>query len=220
MKTMKTLSLLVVLMSGVVLAACDPAGTDDSALVGSWLRTRDTGEMRDRWVFDNDGTFTFDENKPDEPQAEDHVTGTYTAADGIVTATATNTLVPGQVRVTFSYHAGPTQFASAALLPRGAHTGVVGVWKGIARSETLGDTSEGPEGNEGEYDFHADGTYRATLTPVDGSAPTVAEGTWTADGGDKLTVTSTNASGTTVQHTFQMLDGAALTDAGRVWQRN
>jgi len=217
---MKIPALLAVLVSGVFLAACDPAGTDDPALVGSWLRTRDTGEMRDRWVFGDDGSFTFDENKPDEREAEDHVTGTYTAADGIVTATATNTLVPGQVRVTFSYHAGPAQFASAALLPRGAHTGIVGVWNGIARSETLGDTSQAPEGNEGEYDIRADGTFGATLTPVDGSAPTVAQGTWTADGGDKFTFTSTNASGTTVHHTFQLLEGAALTDLGRVWQRN
>jgi len=216
---MKIPALLVALMSGVVLAACDPTGADDPALVGSWLRTRDTGEMRDRWVFNDDGTFTFDENKPDEPQAEDHVTGTYTAADGIVTATATNTLVPGQVRVVFSYHAGSTQFASAALLPRGAHTGIVGVWAGIARSETLGDTSEGPEGNEGEYDFRADGSFRATLTPIDGSAPTVAEGTWTADAGDRFTLTSTNTSGATVHHVFQLLEGAALTDEGRVWLR-
>ena len=217
---MKIPSLLAVLVSGVFSMACDPTGSDDDALVGTWLRVHDTGEMRDRWVFGNDGSFTFDENKPDDRQNEDHVTGTYVAVDRIVTATATNTLEPGEVRVTFSYYAGPTQFASAALLPRGAHTGIVGVWEGIARMESPSDSTQGPDGSEGEYEFRADGTFRATITPFDGTAPRVTEGSWTAAAGDRFVLTTTTTSSTTLTHTFQMLDGAALTDDGRVWQRN
>jgi hypothetical protein len=210
---------LAVLMSGLFLAACGPTGADDDALVGSWLRMRDTGEMRDRYTFGDDGSFAFDENKPDDPQTEDHMTGTYTAADGIVTATATNTLVPGQVRLTFSYYAGPTQFASAALLPRGVHTGMVGTWAAIRRTDRLGDTSVGPEGADGEYTFRADGTFHANVTAFDASPTKVMDGSWTADG-DTIVLTSTTASGTTATHMFQLIDGAALTDGGRVWLRN
>jgi hypothetical protein len=217
---MKIPSLLAVLMSGVLSMACDPTGVDDGALVGSWLRTRDTGEMRDRWVFGDDGSFKFDENKPDDRQSEDHVTGTYTAADGIVTGTASNTAAPGQTRVTFSYYAGPTQFSSAALLPRGSHTGIVGVWTGIVRIEQVGDSSESPEGSEAEYEFRADGTFHGTATAFDGSAAKVADGTWTAAAGDEVVLTSTNSSGTSTTHTFRLLDGAALADDGRVWLRN
>jgi hypothetical protein len=217
---MKIPALLAILMSGAFLAACDPAGADDGALVGSWLRTRDTGEMRDRWVFRAEGSFTFDENKPDDPAAEDHVTGSYSTADGIVTATANNTLAPGQTRVTFSYYAGPTQFASAALLPRDARTGIVGVWAGIVRIEQLGDTGAGQEGSEGEYDFRADGTFHATVTSFEDNTTKTADGTWTTDGADRFVLTSSTASGGSTPHVFRMLDGAALADDGRVWLRN
>src|SRR6185503_3777697 len=101
--TMKTPALLALAFATTALAACDSQGGDD-ALVGTWTRLRaDTTEMRDQWAFTADGTMTFDENKPDARDEEDHVSGTYTVSDGIVTATATNTNVPGTVRVTFSY---------------------------------------------------------------------------------------------------------------------
>jgi hypothetical protein len=73
---------------------------------GPFTRLRvDTTEVKDQWAFTADGTMTFDENKPDARAEEDHVTGSYTASDGVIVATATNTNAPGNVRVTFTYYA-------------------------------------------------------------------------------------------------------------------
>ena len=75
-----------------------------------------------RPAFTADGTMTFDENKPDARDEEDHVSGPYTASDGVVTATVTNTNAPGHQRVTFTYYAGSV-FSTHAMRAAAGHDG-------------------------------------------------------------------------------------------------
>ena len=214
---MKTRSMLVILVFGAVLSACGGSNGADGALAGSWIRMRDTGEMRDRYVFGVDGSFAFDENKPDAPETEDHMTGTYEVSDGVVTATATNTLVPGQARLTFSYYAGTTQFSSAALRARAGHTGIVGVWIGIRKIERLDGAAPSPTGGETEAEFRADGSLRWTFTPFDGTAAVVTEATWVAESGDLFRASTSATSSWLV---LKLFDDETLVDASRIWQRN
>ncbi len=211
---MKTKSLLVVLLAGAFPMGCGSNGTDE-ALVGSWIRIRDTGEVRDRYTFGATGAFTFDENTPDAPVTEDHMTGTYEASQGVVTATATNTLEPGRVRVTFSYYAGATQFSSAALRAPAGHTGIVGVWSGVRKTEHLDASSPSPTGSDTECDFRADGSFRWTVTPFDGTAAATTEGTWVAEAGEMVRATAGSS-----ELVLELLDNQALVDAFAIWQRN
>lgn len=210
---MRFRSMLVLLLGGTLLNACNSGGTDD-ALVGAWIRMRTPTEMRDRYVFGADGAFAFDENKPGAPETEDHMTGTYTAANGVVTATVSNTLTPDHARVTFSYYANATQFSSAALRAATAHEGIVGRWTGIRKLEILGDS--GPaSGAAVDVEFRADATYRWTVTPFDGTAAATDEGSWAkqADG-------TFHTTGGTSTYTLDLLDNEALVDAPYLWQRN
>jgi hypothetical protein len=206
-------SLMVLVMAGTLLNAC---GSDGDALVGEWIRLRTPTEVRDTYVFGADGSFAFDENKPGEdPQTEDHVTGTYVATDGVVTATVINRGEPPQARVTFSYHANTTQFSPAALHPVTAHDGIVGTWTGVRKLEILDDTGQSPTGVEVEAELHADGTCRFTSTPFDGTSAVVEVGTWTTDLDDTFLVTL----GSSSAYTFVVLDGEALIDTSYLWQR-
>ena len=206
--------MLMVLVAGAFLTACDSNGTDD-ALVGSWIRMRDTAEMRDRYTFGANGSFAFDENKPDAPETEDHMTGTYVALDDVVTATVTNTREPGQARLTFSYYAGATQFSSAALRPSAGHTEIVGVWGGIRKIEHPDDSASSPTGGNIEGEFRADGSFRWTVTPFDGTATTVTEGTWVAEADETFRATASSS-----ELVLKLFDNEALVDASRIWQRN
>ena len=206
--------MLLVLLAGAFLAACDSNGTDD-ALVGTWSRLRDTTELRDRYVFGVDGSFAFDENKPDAPETEDHVTGTYEASDGVVTATVTNTLVPGPARLTVSYYASATQFSSAALRASAGHTGIIGVWTGTRKTELLDGSAPSPTGGDIEGDFRADGSFRWTVTPFDGTAAVVTEGTWVAEAGEVF-----RASAGSAALVLKLVGNEALVDAPRIWQRD
>jgi len=199
-------------MTGGLSAACGQQQADDS-LVGSWSRLRDgTTEVRDKYTFGADGSFAFDENKPDDRQSEDHMTGTYVASNGVVTATVTNMLAPGRVRLTFSYYAGETEFTTGALLARAGHDGIVGVWNGIVKIEHLDDPAMGTGGAETECEFRADASFRWTTTSFDGSAARVQEGTWIAD----VDGTFRASEGTT----FQLVGNEALAQAGHIWQRD
>jgi len=211
---MKTRSLVAVLVGGFLLAACSSNQTDD-ALVGSWIRMRDATEMRDKYVFGADGAFTFDENKPDDPQTEDHMTGNYAAADGVVTATATNTLKPGQARLTFSYYANATQFSSAAMRARSGHMGVIGTWTGIRKLELLDGSGQSPSGSEFAWELRADGSFRQTVTPFDGADATTTDGTWAAEGGGTFRMTASSS-----DVVVTLLDGQALVVPSQIWQRN
>ena len=123
---MKTPVLLALAFATTALAACDPQGGDD-ALVGTFTRLRaDTTEVKDQWAFTANATMTFNENKPDARDEEDHVTGSYTASEGVIVATATNANAPGNVRVTFTYYANGTVFSSHAMRASGGHDGIVG----------------------------------------------------------------------------------------------
>jgi hypothetical protein len=205
---MKTQSVLVALAASAFLTSCDSNGTDH-ALVGNWVRMRDTTEVRDRYTFGANGSFTFDENEPDAP-----LRGTYEASDGIVTATVTNTLEPGQVRVTFSYYAGATQFSSAALGANPGHAGIVGRWNGIRKIERLDGSAPSATGEELQGEFRADGTLRWTNTLLDGTAATVTEGTWVAEAGGMYRIT-----GSPSELVLELLDNEALVDPLLIWQR-
>jgi hypothetical protein len=219
---MKLPILFAVLVLGSFVTACDPAKTDD-APVGSWIRMRTSLEMRDHYTFETDGSFAFDENKPSEPQTEDHLRGTYVAADGIVTATATNTIATGEVRLTFSHYAGASRFTSAALLPHGARQGIVGVWTGIRKLEVLSTPGQVPQGNVVEYAFHADGRFRQTRTPFDGSATSVSEGSWLEEAGSTYLLSwnadPANPSGAQADQRLRLLDNAALFVDDEIWER-
>jgi len=205
----------MVLLGGLFLAACGSNANDES-LAGTWIRMRTPTEMRDRYTFGADGSFAFDENKPDDPQNEDHLTGTYVADDGVVTAIVSNAATPEtQARLTFSYYANATKFSSAALRASSGHAGVVGVWTGMAKVE-ITNGSQSPLGGAIEVDLRADGTYRWTVTPFDGTATSVEEGTWLVDG-EGVVVTAT-ASGP--GYVLEMLDDEALVDQPRIWQRS
>jgi len=210
---MRAHSMLMVMLAGVFLAACD-SNANDEMLMGGWVRMRTPTEVRDRYVFGADGSFQFDENKPGDPDNEDHLVGTYIAEGDVVTATVSDAATGQQGRLTFSYYANKTQFSSAALRAAAGHNGFVGVWTGTRKIE-LTDGSEGPSGADVQVDVRADGSYRLTRTPVDGTAPAVEAGTWHAE--DDATVRFATASG--FGHTLALLDDEALVDQSVIWQR-
>ena len=211
---MKVRLLFAVCVAGAFMTACDSTKADDG-LIGTWSRMRDATEMRDRYVFGDDGSFTFDENKPDEPQTEDHITGTYVAANGVVTATVTNTLQPGQARLTFSYYANATQFSSAAMRPRSGHAGIVGTWTGVRKLEILDASEQSPSGSGVEWEFRADGSFRQTVTPFDGTAGSTTDGTWVREADGTFRATADNS-----DKVVTLLDGEALVFPSQIWQRN
>lgn len=220
---MKMRFLFAVLSLGALVSACDSSPGGAEAPVGSWIRMRTSLEVRDRYTFKADGSFTFDENKPNEPQNEDHLVGTYVANDGIVTATVTNTPLATQARLTFSYYANDKLFTSAALLPRGGHAGIVGVWTGIRKLELLNGSAQGAQGATAEYDFRADGTFHRTLTPFDGGAASTLDGTWLEEAASTVRLTPTpdpaHPDVTPVDQIFHVLDGAALYTGDEIWER-
>ncbi len=208
---------LAVALAPVTFAACDSQGSDD-ALVGTWTRLRvDTTEMRDQWAFTADGTMTFDENKPDARDQEDHVSGPYTASDGVVTATVTNTNVPGRQRVTFTYHAGSVFSPHAMRAPAG-HVGIVGVWTQTVKIENLDDPNQPVEGGSVTREFRADGTFHWVNTPSGGSEPYTTDGTWVADSADTFRTTTGDAAASV--NVIKLVDGEALIPDGYAWQRN
>jgi hypothetical protein len=207
-------ALMVLLVAGTVLNGCDSGGTDGEALVGSWIRMRTATEKKDQFLFGADGAFAFDENKPDAPGEEDHLTGTYVAADGVVTATASDAS-GALARLTFSYYANTTQFSAAALHPTTAHTGIVGTWTGVQKVELLDGSGQNPGGITVQAQFRADRTYRATITYLDGTPAFVNEGTWVGE-----TDGTFHGVGDGPGFTLVLLDDQALVDPYQIWQRN
>lgn len=213
---MKVRLLFALFVAGAFTTGCDSNGADDG-FIGSWIRMRDATEMRDRYVFGADGSFTFDENKPDDRQTEDHLTGTYVAADGVVIAMATNTnmLQPlGPARLTFSYYANATQFSSAALRARSGHAGIVGTWTGVRKLELLDGSGQSPSGSEVEWEFRTDGSFRQTVAPFDGTAGSTTEGTWVGEADRTFRATADSS-----EQVVTLLDGEALVFPSQIWQR-
>jgi hypothetical protein len=214
--TFASLSLSLALTT-LLAAACDSPPNDDDALVGSFTRLRDgTTEMRDRFTFGADGTFTFDENKPTDRAAEDHVTGTFTAENGIGVVTATNVKDGERVRGTFSYYANHIGLYQPAFHPAGAHTGFVGTWKGVLKVEQLDRPAEAPGGALATFEVRADQTFRRIVSAHDGSTARTVDGTWVAGAGGQIALT--DASGGTT--TLLIVDDAALVQLNDVWHRD
>lgn len=149
------------------------------------------------------------------------MTGTYVASNGIVVATATNTLDGGRARLTFSYYAGDAEFSSAALLPESGNDDIVGVWKSTVKIELLDRPGEIPQGATTTLEFRNDGTFQATSTPYDGSAPSVQDGTWMAEPANALRLTPVSDSATAAPPTriLKVVNGA-IVDSLRIWHRS
>jgi hypothetical protein len=212
----RSLPLSLALMT-LLAAACDSPSNDDDALVGSFTRLRDgTTEMRDRFAFGADGTFAFDENKPTDPAAEDHLTGTFTAEDGVGVVTATNAKDGERARVTFSYYANRFGLYQAAFRPAGAHTGFVGTWKGVLKIESLDRPGEAPGGASATFEVRADRTFQRVVSAHDGSAARTVDGTWAAGAGGQITLTDASGGASTLL----IVDDAALVYPTDVWHRD
>src|SRR5262245_8043402 len=171
MKTNMNRALLGIAAGAALLAACETGKTSDD-LVGTWQRMRDDLTVRDQYVFRADGTLTFDEFKPDDPANEDHVTGTYTATDDTIVLEGTNANGGGRARGTVTYYANATMFATQALRPAGAHTGIVGEWFAIVKSEYPDEPGRPAEGGTVSYQFRSDGTFTGTINNADGTIAT------------------------------------------------
>jgi hypothetical protein len=212
---MKTPVLLALAFATTALSACDSQGGND-ALVGTFARLRaGTTEVKDQWAFTANGTMTFDEYKPDARDEEDHVTGSYTASEGVIVATATNANAPGNVRVTFTYYANGTVFSSHAMRASGAHDGIVGEWTQMAKIENLDDPSALADGSVATREFRADGTFHWVTAPYHGGAAVTSDGTWTAESADTFRTTTTDGS----TNVIKLVDGEALIPDGSFWQR-
>jgi hypothetical protein len=208
-----------------VASACegtDGRGAVTEALVGTWTRDHtEPAELRDQHAFGADGTYTFDENKPTDRTSEDHLAGTYVASDVEVTATAVDSPSGARSRITFSYYANESLFSSHALHPEGAHSGVVGRWRGLLKIENLDEPATTPDGSAVAYDFHADGTFTSTVTLHDGAPPQTFGGTYVMEEGNILRATRTSPPGSivTLGTSLRLLDGVALVDANAIWHR-
>ncbi len=203
---------------GLVFVAACGSGAANQDLIGTWQRLRDDASLRDQYTFGRDGTFAFDELKPDDPATEDHLSGTYQATDRTVVANVTQARDGRPARLTFSWFANATSFSTAALLPTGAHQGIVGGWDGIVKIERLDEPGSIPDGASTAQTFRADGTFTATTTRHDGSAATVVEGTYVEDPPGLFTATAVTATGPSVM-IAQLIDGAALVGPSRIWTK-
>ena len=214
MKTSMNMALLGIAAGAALLAACETSSTSED-LVGTWQRQRDDATVRDQYVFRADGSLTFDEFKPDDPASEDHVTGTYTATDDTIMATATNAKDGVRVQIAFTYYANATMFVTQAWRPTGAHTGIVGEWTAIVNLVFPDEPARPAEGGTATYQFRADGTFTATSTRADATIVT-EHGTYHQETPGVFQIIPT---GQTVGRSLQMIDDDALVFPTRIFQR-
>jgi hypothetical protein len=183
----------------------------DPALVGTWTRRdEETGEVEDRYLFDAEGGFHFDEFTGTD--SEDHIAGTWNTGGGVLTMIAPDDQDPSiEYHVEISYHAGADRFAWGALLPDGAHDGVLGTWNGSTRIEarTQGHDPE-LSGSALRLTVREGGGAEVRLTPVGEDARTY-DATWSEaeEGGIEIEFTVGQV---TIHSTFELIDGAALGD--------
>jgi hypothetical protein len=214
MKTRMHNALLGIAGCAALLAACETTDTG-ADLVGTWQRQREDATVRDQYVFRPDGTLTFDELKPDAPASEDHITGTYTVTDHTLTAMGTNTKDGARAQIAFTYYANETAFATQALRPTGAHTGVVGEWAASVKVEFPDEPARPAQGGTATYQFRADGTFTAAIEDADAGMET-ERGTYREETPGVFRVIPT---GETVGISLQMIDDAALVFPTRIFHR-
>jgi hypothetical protein len=215
MNTNRKKALLGIAAGAALLAACESSNTSGD-LVGTWQRLREDATVRDQYVFRTDGSLTFDEFKPDDPASEDHVTGTYTATDDTVVATGTNAKDGARSQGTFTYYANATVFATQALRPTGAHTGVVGEWTATVKLAFPEEPARPAEITTAIYQFRVDGTFSAT-TASTGATTVTDQGTYHQETPGVFELISTGA---TIGRSLQMIDDAALVFPTRIFQRH
>jgi len=215
MKTNMSKALFGIAAGAALLAACETSPTSGD-LVGTWQRQREDATVRDQYVFNADGSLTFDEFKPDDPASEDHVTGTYTATDDTIVATGTNAKDGARSQGTFTYYANATMFATQAWRPTGAHTGMVGEWTASVKRLFPDEPARPAEESTATYQFRADGTFTSTSTHPDGTIVT-EQGTYHEGTPGIFQMIPTGA---TVGRSLQMIDDAALVFPSRIFQRH
>lgn len=208
--------------AALLIGGCDAQTTDDDQLAGTWTRLRDDGTVRSQYTFGPDNRFAFDEFKADEPDAEDHIVGTYQAGDGVIVADVTDGRTGKKARLTFTYYADAATFSPEALRAPGAHDGVVGSWVGSVKIEALDQPDAKPIGGTRTLELRPDGTFQTKFEPWDGSATSVWGGSYGEQSPDVFhAVGAANAElpGVTQTLTFRMLDDAAIVPEGRIWRR-
>ncbi|HTE51741.1 MAG TPA: hypothetical protein VK698_12895 [Kofleriaceae bacterium] len=189
----------------------DDSDTVD-AVVGIWERTDEDGAPRDRYVFNEEGTFTFDELSGEE--GDDHVTGTYSADDGEMTMIGADPDSPGVTsRAEITFHASADVLGIGSFLPDGDHDGPVGIWSSRLRGETLDREGEstGRFGSDGRLELGEDGSAELGTTAFDGTIDESLVGTWTELDDGRIQI-ALELEDITVSTTFDFLDGAALSD--------
>src|SRR5262245_41340292 len=206
-------ALFGIFAGAALLAACDPTTNTSEDVVGTWQRLRDDATVRDQYVFHPDGSFTFDEHKPDDPASEDHVTGTYTATEDTLVLKGTNAKDGGRSQGAVTYYANATMFATQALRPTGAHTGVVGEWTGTVKVEFPDEPARPAEGVTATFQFRADGTFTATAKNADGTTLEPQQGTYSEQAAGVFQATT----GGTFGQTFQIVDDDALVFPTRIF---
>ena len=155
-------------------AACGDGNDDDAIaeLAGTWQRFEDDGvTVRDQFTFGLDGSYAFDELDGGEGSEEDHIAGTFTVVDGVVSVEA------GEIRQVFTYFIDGDRFSPNAGLRIGGEAGEV---PGIYRAELEIDDGVEVAGGVTELELRADGTGERRAVSAAGEE-TSESGTWAFD---------------------------------------
>lgn len=193
---------LALLILATVAPACDDGdgGGSDAALVGHWeLHDDETGELESTLVFDQDGTYRYEELG----EGAESNQGTFEAGDGLLSLDGTDD-EGAHVIAALTYFADDEQLMYGALLPDGDVDGPVGRWSGSLHLETDGEVVLD---SEDSYQLSADGT--ATVSSRSGSdSRTIDDATWAEEEGE--IVITFDYQGITVHLHMVLIDGAAL----------
>lgn len=178
-------------------------------IVGTWERRNDVGELMERFVFDSDGGFAFDELSGDPD--DDHVEGTYTANATHVVASATDAVSGDLLHFEFSYFANATNLAIGAFYPVGQHDGVIGAWEATLLVQEVNQDGDvlASLGGEQELTLAADGSGTLVSEPAEGPGET-QPGSWEQLADDTYVFRYSVGNNGTVGMHFELIDGAAI----------
>jgi hypothetical protein len=204
---MRAMRILRVAALAAVTIGCGDA-TGDGPLVGTW--SRDAADRTTRLVFDADGTFTSDDAKKQPQVVEEHGRGAWLLTTSALERDEVTDAAPGRTRTRATYYVNDRRLYLQALLPTGAHAGVVGTWVGTSRTDQLDASgmATATTTRTTTLELRPDGTLVETVAGS-GSAPAgdVRAGSYTVDAATgELVVT---LGGATTDR-YDAPDGAAL----------